>query len=311
MCVDLAYNSDDTARRRGSQFDIELLFVIIGSCRRKTALCAGKGRIVSKQSKDKRDRKKRRKSSSAAPRPPSMRNSESGRGRTVWVWVGGIVVALLALAAIVYFAVGRGSSSDGAASSSMPADPAARDQMYAAPPPLVIDTGRTYQATLETEKGDIVVALFADKAPNTVNNFVFLAREGFYDNTTFHRVLPGFMAQAGDPTGTGSGGPGYQFPDEFDPELKHDGPGILSMANRGPDTNGSQFFMTYGPTPWLDAYDDAGNLKECQRSDVACHAVFGRVIEGMDVVEALTPRDPSQNPGFSGDLIRVVRIYEQ
>jgi cyclophilin family peptidyl-prolyl cis-trans isomerase len=182
--------------------------------------------------------------------------------------------------------------------------------MYVASPPLEIDSGKTYQATLETEKGDVVVDLFADKAPNTVNNFVFLAREGFYDNTTFHRVLPGFMAQAGDPTGTGSGGPGYQFPDEFHPELKHDEPGVLSMANRGPDTNGSQFFITYGPTPWLDAYDDAGNLKDCQRSDVACHGVFGRVIEGMDVVEALTPRDPSQNPDFSGDLIRVVRIHE-
>jgi cyclophilin family peptidyl-prolyl cis-trans isomerase/tetratricopeptide (TPR) repeat protein len=173
--------------------------------------------------------------------------------------------------------------------------PEQRNQMYDAPPPMIIDTGASYQATIVTEKGNIEVELYADRAPNTVNNFVFLSREGFYDNTTFHRVLPGFMAQAGDPTGTGRGGPGYQFTDEFDPTLRHDAPGILSMANAGPGTNGSQFFITYEATPWLDDR----------------HAVFGRVIEGMDVLESLTPRDPTQNPGFAGDEILTIIIEEE
>jgi peptidylprolyl isomerase/peptidyl-prolyl cis-trans isomerase B (cyclophilin B) len=167
--------------------------------------------------------------------------------------------------------------------------------MYNAPPAMQIDPDKTYIATIETEKGDIVVELFGDKVPHTVNNFVFLAREGFYDNTTFHRVLPDFMAQMGDPTGTGAGGPGYTFFDEFHADLKHDGPGILSMANRGPNTNGSQIFITYAATPWLDRK----------------HAVFGKVIDGMSVLESLTSRDPSKNPSFAGDLIKTIRIEEQ
>ncbi len=120
--------------------------------------------------------------------------------------------------------------------------------------------------------------LFAEKVPNTVNNFVFLAREGFYDGTIFHRVIAGFMAQGGDPTGTGRGGPGYRFGDEFHTSLKHDKPGILSMANAGPGTNGSQFFITYGPTPHLDNK----------------HSVFGKVVSGMDVLSAIPERDPMQ-----------------
>ncbi len=119
-------------------------------------------------------------------------------------------------------------------------------KQYSAPPEMVIDPSKRYTATINTDKGDIVIELFADKAPRTVNNFVFLARDGFYDGVTFHRVIDGFMAQGGDPTGTGSGGPGYKFADEFHPALKHDGAGILSMANAGPDTNGSQFFITHG-----------------------------------------------------------------
>jgi protein-export membrane protein SecD len=174
----------------------------------------------------------------------------------------------------------------------MPADPAERNAMYSQPPAMQIDTSQTYVATIKTEKGDIVVELFADQAPNTVNNFVFLAQEGFYDNTTFHRVIPDFMAQGGDPTGTGSGGPGYKFADEFHPDLRHDRPGILSMANSGADTNGSQFFITYGATPGLDDR----------------HSVFGQVIEGLDVLQSLTPRDPSESPTFSGDLIEAITI---
>ncbi|MFZ6018071.1 MAG: peptidylprolyl isomerase [Chloroflexota bacterium] len=141
---------------------------------------------------------------------------------------------------------------------------------------MQIDPKKRYTATFVTEKGDIVVRLHADKVPKTVNNFVFLARQGFYDGTIFHRVIADFMAQGGDPTGSGRGGPGYRFEDEFHPALKHDKPGILSMANAGPNTNGSQFFITHVPTPWLDNR----------------HAVFGEVISGMDVLLSIPERDP-------------------
>ncbi|MCS7039854.1 MAG: peptidylprolyl isomerase, partial [Caldilineales bacterium] len=134
---------------------------------------------------------------------------------------------------------------------------------------MVIEPGKIYQAVLKTAKGDIVIELYADKAPRTVNNFVFLAREGFYDNTTFHRVIDGFMAQGGDPTGTGSGGPGYTFPDEIVPDLVFDRRGLLAMANAGPNTNGSQFFITFGPTPWLNG----------------AHTIFGEVIQGDEVLD--------------------------
>jgi cyclophilin family peptidyl-prolyl cis-trans isomerase len=160
---------------------------------------------------------------------------------------------------------------------------------------MVIDPGKTYQATIVTEQGNIVLELFADRVPNTVNNFVFLARQGFYDNTTFHRVIPDFMAQGGDPTGTGTGGPGYAFADEFDPSLLHDSAGTLSMANSGPNTNGSQFFITFQATPWLDGR----------------HAVFGRVLQGLEVLQSLTPRDPQQSPGFEGDKILSILIQEE
>jgi cyclophilin family peptidyl-prolyl cis-trans isomerase len=157
---------------------------------------------------------------------------------------------------------------------------------------MSIDPEKIYLATFKTEKGDIQVQLFADQTPKTVNNLVFLAEQGFYDNTTFHRVLPDFMAQGGDPTGTGTGGPGYQFEDEFSPDLQFDGAGYLAMANSGPNTNGSQFFITYVPTPWLNGR----------------HTIFGRVVRGMDVLESLTPRDPTANPDFEGDTLETVRI---
>ena len=162
-----------------------------------------------------------------------------------------------------------------------------------APPPMIIDTSKQYIAILITEKGHIVIALNAQKAPVTVNNFVYLARRGFYDNTTFHRVIPGFMAQGGDPTGTGSGGPGYNIPDEFT-DLKH-GRGVISMANTGqPNSGGSQFFITYAPQPHLDGR----------------HTVFGEVLQGMDVLESLTPRDPVQSPSVTGDRLLEVIIEE-
>ncbi|NLG26921.1 MAG: peptidylprolyl isomerase [Chloroflexi bacterium] len=161
------------------------------------------------------------------------------------------------------------------------------------PPAMTIDTARNYEAVLRTAKGDIRIQLYDDLVPLTVNNFVFLARQGYYDGVTFHRVISGFMAQSGDPTGTGSGGPGYQFADEFSPQLRHDSEGIVSMANAGANTNGSQFFITYAPQPHLDDK----------------HSVFGKVIEGMDVVRALTPRDPDAG-GPAGDVINTVEIIE-
>lgn len=176
-----------------------------------------------------------------------------------------------------------------------PASPSPRPvKSWSQPPPMVIEPGKIYQAVLKTAKGDIVVELYADKAPRTVNNFVFLAREGFYDNTTFHRVIDGFMAQGGDPTGTGSGGPGYTFPDEIVPELVFDRRGLLAMANAGPNTNGSQFFITFGPTPWLNG----------------AHTIFGEIIQGDEVLDKLTRRDPEANPDFPGDTLYTVEIRE-
>jgi cyclophilin family peptidyl-prolyl cis-trans isomerase len=149
-------------------------------------------------------------------------------------------------------------------------------------PEEVLEPGTDYQAVIETSKGRIIAELFQDETPVTVNNFVFLTRHRYYDGVVFHRVLEDFMAQTGDPTGTGRGGPGYTFEDEIVPELSHDGPGVLSMANAGPDTNGSQFFITFAATPWLDG----------------AHTVFGEVIEGLDVLDELQRIDPQQPEAF-------------
>ena len=146
-----------------------------------------------------------------------------------------------------------------------------KSKTYSAPPSMTIDTSKQYTATIETEKGNLVLELFASDVPVTVNNFVFLAREGFYDGTTFHRIIPGFMAQGGAPTGTGN--PGYFFADEFT-EHTHLA-GTLSMANAGPDSNGCQFFITYTPQPGLDGK----------------HTVFGQLIEGMEVLQQITKGD--------------------
>lgn len=127
------------------------------------------------------------------------------------------------------------------------------------------------KAIIDTSKGQIVIELYQDKAPKTVDNFIKLAKKGFYNGIIFHRVIPNFMIQTGDPTGTGTGGPGYDFEDEFVPDLRHDGPGVVSMANRGPNTNGSQFFIALAATPWLDGK----------------HTIFGRVVEGQIVVEQI------------------------
>ena len=161
-------------------------------------------------------------------------------------------------------------------------------------PEMEIDPKKVYTAVFNTDKGEITIRLHSDKVPNTVNNFVFLARQGFYNGTIFHRVIANFMAQGGDPTGSGRGGPGYQFKDEFHPSLKHDKAGVLSMANAGPNTNGSQFFITHVPTPWLDNK----------------HSVFGQVTKGMDVLLSIPPRDPMR-PEYAGVKILTITIQEQ
>ncbi|RJP52759.1 MAG: peptidylprolyl isomerase [Anaerolineaceae bacterium] len=168
-------------------------------------------------------------------------------------------------------------------------------ETYDAPPPMTIDGSKSYFATVEMEKGgSFVIELYPDKAPVTVNSFVFLAREGFYDGVTFHRVLDGFMAQTGDPTGTGSGGPGYEFANE-DSDLTFDKAGVVAMANAGRDTNGSQFFITFAPAPHLNGG----------------YTIFGQVIDGMEVVNTITRRDPAANPGFTGDVIKSITIVEE
>ena len=162
---------------------------------------------------------------------------------------------------------------------------AQQSKQWDAPPAMQIDPEKKYTATIDTTKGAIKLELFAKEAPRTVNNFVFLAREKFYDGITFHRVIADFMIQSGDPTGTGRGGPGYTFPDEFEGNPHKHGTGTLSMANAGPNTNGSQFFITHRPTPHLDGR----------------HTVFGQVIEGQDVVNKIE----------RGDKIKTITIEEQ
>ena len=169
-------------------------------------------------------------------------------------------------------------------------------RQFASCPPVTVQQNRQYIATLHTEKGDVVIQLFADKAPITVNSFMFLAREGWYDNITFHRVIPDLFAQTGDPSGTGKGNPGYYLITEIDPSLKFTTPGMVAMVNSGPDTSGSQFFITYGATTQYDGQ----------------YTIFGQVLSGMEIVNALTPRDAQ--PGTAtppGDKLLSVEIEEK
>lgn len=202
----------------------------------------------------------------------------------------GIAIAVLVVVFFLWQYVPWESlgASDQAASSSGP-------KQYNSAPPMTIDTSGKYFATVEMEKGgEFVIELYADKAPITVNSFVFLAREGYFNGVTFHRVLEGFMAQGGDPTGTGGGGPGYEFVNE-DSDLTFDKPGVVAMANAGRDTNGSQFFITFDAAEFLNGG----------------YTIFGQVIEGMDVVNGITRRDPDTNPTFMGDVIRAITISEE
>ena len=212
-------------------------------------------------------------------------------------WVGGGVVILVLIGLIWLLTPGQSSNvlelpTDIPTVVEVPLDepaaapPQTSNKQYSEYPPMMIDATKKYFAQfVMANGGEFMIELYPDKAPLAVNSFVFLARDGFYDGLTFHRVIAGFMAQGGDPTGTGAGGPGYQFADEFVDELRFDGAGILAMANAGPGTNGSQFFITYDVTDWLN---DA-------------HTIFGRVTEGMDVVFAIN----------QGDAIETIVITEE
>ncbi len=214
------------------------------------------------------------------------------------------VIGVLVLATVIWFLVSsQKPAADTAAvpSGQPPAPagqsetPAATGKQYPSAPPMTIDTSKQYFATVKMAKGgEFVIQLYADKAPITVNSFVFLARDGYFNGVTFHRVLEGFMAQGGDPTGTGMGGPGYAFVNEVS-DLTFDKAGVVAMANSGPNTNGSQFFIMFGP----------GGLSEKD------YTIFGQVISGMDVVNSITRRDPDQSPTFTGDAIESITITEK
>ena len=215
------------------------------------------------------------------------RLQQQARNMQIMIVLGGLV--LVAIAAALWMNRSSATSNTNASA------PTVASLQYNAEPPMTIDVNKQYFATFKMAKGgEFVVQLYPDKAPRTVNSFVFLAREGYFNGTTFHRVLEGFMAQGGDPTGTGRGGPGYQFPNE-DSDLTFDKAGVVAMANSGRDTNGSQFFITFGPTEFLNGG----------------YTIFGQVIEGMDVVNGITRRDPDQNPNFTGDAIESVTISEK
>jgi cyclophilin family peptidyl-prolyl cis-trans isomerase len=214
----------------------------------------------------------------AAERARTVRNTQ--------MIAGGVLVILVAVLVWVLWPEPQPEAAEA---------PPIKQLQYDAPPAMTIDPGKEYYATVKMAKGgEFVIQLFPDKAPITVNNFVFLAREGYYDGTTFHRVLEDFMAQGGDPTGDGAGGPGYEFVNE-DSDLTFDRAGVVAMANHGRDTNGSQFFITFSPQEYLNGG----------------YTIFGQVIEGMDVVDGITRRDPQQNPTFAGDAILSVSIEEK
>jgi peptidylprolyl isomerase len=222
-------------------------------------------------------------------RKPANKNRKvAARRKLDSLQVVAIGIVILAVVFVAWLTLSSGAPDPGG--SAAPGEP----KQYASAPPMSIDQGKTYLAKFNMANGgEFTVQLYPDKAPIAVNSFVFLAREGYFDGTTFHRVLEGFMAQGGDPTGTGMGGPGYEFVNE-DSDLTFDKAGVLAMANAGRDTNGSQFFITFGPAPQLNGG----------------YTIFGQVIEGMDVVNGITRRDPLQNPGYSGDVVESVTIIE-
>lgn len=207
-----------------------------------------------------------------------------------WIAIG---VLLLAAVFIIWSIVSNQKPPQSAAASATL--PAAAAKQWASAPAMQIDQNKDYTATVKLAKGgEFVIQLYPKKAPLAVNNFVFLARQGYFDGTTFHRVLQGFMAQGGDPTGTGRGGPGYTFKNE-DSDLTFDKAGVVAMANGGRDTNGSQFFVTFAPQTYLNGG----------------YTIFGQVISGMDVVTGIRLRDPEQNPNYTGDAVQSITITEK
>jgi len=259
-------------------------------------------------SKSKQTTKKRK---PTGRRKQYQQKSSSATSARTWWWIGGAAVALLLGAVALWFTVGPGKPAsptptptatstpiDAVAPTPteptesedtlMPTNPADRKDMYSEPPEMQIDPSKTHVATISTAKGDIVVQLDASAAPLTVNNFVFLAQQGFYDNLTFHRVEAGFVIQGGDPTATGAGGPGYTVPAEI--ELPHV-EGAIAMARQGDQVNptrassGSQFYITLAPTPFLDG----------------AYTAFGQVTEGMDIVQSIA----------IGDVIETITITEE
>ena len=235
---------------------------------------------------------KKRSRQHPAKQPVKKSNRQAVKtGPSIAIRIVAITLASLAVFAIVYLIF----SSHKPANNAAQATTSTGAKHYAAAPAMQIDKTKQYTATVKMAKGgEFVIQLYPDKAPITVNSFVFLARQGYFNGLTFHRVLDGFMAQGGDPTGTGGGGPGYTFVNE-DNDLKFDKAGVVAMANAGRDTNGSQFFITFGPQPSLNGG----------------YTIFGQVISGMDVVNAITRRDPDQNPTFQGDAMASVTITEQ
>lgn len=203
-----------------------------------------------------------------------------------WVAIGVVAVVLIAIA--------WGFLSNRAPAAGSVEAPAVTIMQFDAPPPMTIDFNKQYFATVKLVKGgEFVIQLYPDKAPLTVNSFVFLAREGYFTGVPFHRVIEGFMAQTGDQTGTGTGGPGYEFVNE-NSDLGFDKAGVVAMANSGPDTNGSQFFITFAPALHLNGG----------------YTIFGQVIEGMDVVNGIIRRDPSQADA-PADIIESITITEE
>ncbi len=211
--------------------------------------------------------------------------------------IGGVLLALAVVIALVYFLTRDNTPAGTEITGERPLaalDPAERADYFDAPPEMSIDTDKEYTAVIRmADGGEMRLTLFDDQAPETVNNFVFLANQGFYDGTTFHRVLTDFMAQGGDPTGTGSGGPGYSFADEIDDTMTFDRRGLLAMANAGPDTNGSQFFITFAPATHLDGD----------------HTIFGELVEGDEVLSNISLRDPA-TATEPGDVVSEITIIE-
>jgi len=228
-----------------------------------------------------------------------MRRRRTARRNTQYIVLGVIALVVIGFVLLLVFQPKNNAtpSQGGQSTPAQTVSPAPTDKrlQFSAPPAMQIDVTKQYFATVKMAKGgEFVIQLYPDKAPITVNSFVFLANQGYFNGTTFHRVLEGFMAQGGDPTGTGSGGPGYSFVNEKN-DLTFDKAGVVAMANAGPNTNGSQFFIMF----------NAYGLSE---SD---YTIFGQVISGMDVVNGITRRDPQTNPTFTGDAIESITISEK